>query len=284
MSTFINNIKNHKKLAAICGAVLVAAIAVAVLVCVQANRHEGTTQSNTEKPKVYFEDTDYPVTVRKKDGILEFELDGSKSADLKWNYSVEPTVVAQLEEKSFEKKGKQKLFLTPLAAGYANATFTRSTELAGVHYDVVSIYADFFVSVDQNGEKQLTLNNMRQVGATAGAIDTEQPYLLDKNRILLPKGGDWEVTAEPPAGVPENQFFIYRDTDETGMEFISVAYDRSVVNERAEGEAEDYEAASAYDTVFVLKSASLGQEHRLMFMRNDVQEWALSAAEATDGN
>ncbi|MBR3267446.1 MAG: hypothetical protein IKI58_01760 [Oscillospiraceae bacterium] len=311
MSTFINNIKNHKKLAVICAAVLVAAVAVTVLAFVLANREEKGSR------ELYFEGTDYPVYVTKANQKMKFELDGSKSANLAWTYAAEPGKVAHLSKENSEKKGKLTLSLKALETGYATAVFRRSSEIAGIPYDAVTIYADYYVSENEKGEKSMTLTDMRQVTATVGALDTQYPYLADGSRILLPNGGDWQMTAEIPEGLPEDLFVCYQNFDENGHMCIEVVQkeltlqseipdeyrnlslaelieklseepnqneqnsSQSSAQSEVSGEEAEILLSSVYDTVFVLKSESLGIEQRLQFKLNGNQKWVLCAAEVT---
>lgn len=274
MSNFISNIKKHKKLAVICAAVLAAAVAAAVLASVLAKQKKGP-EPESHKRTLYFEDTDYPVYVTNQGDKLLIELDGSATPELNWTSDLEPYGIARIEPEKDEKNGKYSLSLEPFQSGFAAASFRRSSEIAGLNYDVVTIYADFYISENKEGEMIMTLSDMRQIGSSAGAPDTDTPYLINGSRIYMPNGGDWVLKAEDAQGIPDDHFNSYRNIDENNYEYIEFFYANS---------AEDPEKpeTGASETVLYLESAALGIRQRLEYSLNDNNEWVLCAAEDTD--
>ena len=273
MSNFIRNIKNHKKAAVICAAVLIIAAALTVLAIVHGNR--GGKGSRT----LYFEGSDYPVYVTEYSDKLVFELDGSKTKELSWTSELKPYGIARVDPKQKEKKGKLTYNLEPYQTGYATISFVRSSTIKDISYNVAEIYADFYVAADEKGNLKMSLVGMRQNLATAGALNTDTPYLVDGKCVLLPNGGDWTMTAEIPEGYPRNLFLIYQYTDENGHPYFeTLLYPAAEIRNSPE-----LEGTSVYDTVFVLKSASLGIEQRLQYKLNGDSEWVLSAAGDSNG-
>ena len=70
-------------------------------------------------------------------------------------------------------------------------------------YDAVVITAKVFTAeaaMDQ--PEAVSLSSMWQNTASAGALDTDTPFLLRGNRVYLPMGGDWVLTEQPQEGAP----------------------------------------------------------------------------------
>ena len=108
-------------------------------------------------------------------------------------------------------------------------------------------------------------SDIRQKLSSAGAVDSGTPYILKGNRVILPNGGDWILTAE---NAPDLMYYIDYGTDEDGHKYFEVIKDVSI-----EWTDEEFDKAK-----LVLKSDSLNQKQYLDCYMGDDRTWVLSMA------
>lgn len=268
MKTFIRNIKKHWRLAVICAAVFLIVLTVAVILL----REPSKTGSKSER-QGYLLNTDYPVYVTKQEQNLLLELDGSESVDLQWEISFSDETIAAADHQP-ENRGKRKVVLTPLAVGFTTVSFMRTGEISGYRYDAVRIDADIYVSGDTEAERALYLNDVRLFASDAGAADTATPYLLVENKVILPNGGDWTLTApvdESGEDGAEQRYYIVQEPENEGTPCIVVFRNLNA----PEPESGD---TTEQDTL-LLRSESLGIEKRIECYMNAERNWYLRNAE-----
>lgn len=272
MENFIRNIKNHKKIAVICLSVLLVSIIIVMIVTKfgGGTKINPTVKEHNSDAIGYFEDSDYPVYASQENQTLVIELDGSKSPDLKWENSDSPDNIIAVSDKGEEKDGMLTYVLWPSSTGYATVTFKRSGEIGGFSYDAVNIQVDVIVYTDDENVMYIKISDIRQSTASAGALDSDTPYLLNKNRVIMPNGGDWTLAPADDGGAPEGLYRIMEGVDDSGYSYFDVSKDLSLmINE--DGEPDE----NAVESRLILKSESLGIEKRLDCVMNSEREWLL---------
>ena len=285
MKTFFRNIKEHWLIALVCFLVLAGIIAGAVLLnrSSAADKDGSETASEAESSadpektvttKTYFEDRDYPVKVEDAGDTLTAELDGSKSAELKWVSAAEPAGIIDISESGKETEGRLKVVISPKATGYSTVTFSRSLEVNGFSANIAEIEAEILVYDNEAGEKVIKISDMRESIAAAGALDTKTPYVISGNRVVLPGGGDWELTANTPTGVSKELYVIVDAVDEKGFAYYQVKMDPTRMVTK-DGEFDQ----AAMSSFLLLKSKSLGKEQKLVCSVGEDGKWLLSAVE-----
>ena len=291
LKRFFQNIKEHWIIALICAAVMLTAVTFAVIV----TKNTGLG-GDWERPvrQGYFEDTDYPVYVTERQGNVVIELNGAKTPELQWQTAFTDVTVAVPDPKAKEHSGKLKVTLEPRQTGYTVVSFTRPGKIGEVSYDAAEIHAELYATSEADGTLTLRCSNVYQTLASVGAADTETPYLLVEDRVLLPKGGDWTLTYRRPQGVAADEYYVEPGQDEQGVQMFTVYPRLSPVETRApedlaDGDMppDDEDAAAGADTAaeegLVLKSASLGITVPLACLREDARSYVLCPVEAADG-
>ena len=288
MKNFIKNIREHKAAAAICLLLLAALITAAVLAMKNetnddSSSAEGDGQASGQAESsttVYFKGTDYPVTVtRESNGTLTVEFDGSKSPDSAWGFSTDDTESALVEVKNSEEKDcKMTSTVAPVSMGYAALSFTRSGEVSGIKYNAVTIEAEVCVSADKDGNMQVSLSDIKQNLSSAGALDSETPYMLKDDKVIMPNGGDWVLEPKLADGAPSSLFRIYRLNDVDGMEYFAV----EKVPSALAGVNADAAFKMLAESRLVLKSESLDIEQELECTMTDDRTWKLSVYNADE--
>lgn len=286
MKNFIRNIKEHKIAALICLGV----VALLVLISVLAVRHgskdsddgsssEQASEAEIGEAKRFYEDSDYPLTVTQEGQTLAVSLDGSATPDLAWQSFCTPEGIVTAEFDGEEDGGKVRSVISPEAVGYTTVTYSRSSEIGGMGYDAVSFSLDVYVYADEdNGTMYVRLSGTRQNNSASGAADTDNPYLLDANTVLFPKGiGDWTLTADPDSNAPEGYFNIMQATTDDGLSYFAVVIDSSL--EYNEDGSLNFDAITAK---LLLKSEALGIEQKLKCVMDEERTLTLVEAEETN--
>ena len=276
MSTFIKNIKEHKLIALIC-LLLVAGLITAVILV---NRPSGEdTKENTESTAEtedtateYFKEYDYPVKLTNSDGKLTLVLDGSKTPDLKWETVSETTGVVQISQNGEESEGKLTSVISPIAVGYSTVSYKRTTEMAGYSVDLVTVTAEIMVYEDESSNFVIDISDIRETGSDIGAADTEYPFILKDNRVILPNGGDW--TLEPSSEAPAELFAVMNGVDENDVVYFQVG----IRPEKILGEDGVINTA-ALSSPLILKSESLGIEQKIVCSADSVSSLILKKVE-----
>lgn len=265
MKNFIRNIKEHKLIALICLAVLVVMIVIVAVAVGSSGGSDDEEESAEQKNPVYFEDTDYPTRVEiKEDGRLSVRIESKKADSLKWEVFLNPDEVP-LKDNIYEENGGLYIEMLPESEGYATVVFVKSSEVSGMKCEAVRIELDVYVSSDDKGNMSFYFSDIRQKFSSAGAVDSETPYILKGNRVILPNGGDWILTTEdaPPA-----MYYIEYGIDEENHGYFSVKKDVSI-------DWTDEEYANAK---LVLESESLNKKQYLDCRMGDDRTWVLSVA------
>lgn len=283
MSNFVRNVKQHKVAALVCFLILAAVIAVTVLLMRNEKEQTDLSAPDTEQQEAkdtvteYFTDTDYPVKVTKGGGKLTLALDGAKSPDTAWQTVSDDTeqAVIKAENDGEEKDGILSSVVTPVSVGYAKLTYSKSGELGGIAYNAVTIEAEIYVSVDDENNMSVTLSDIKQSSPQAGALDTDTPYLIDGNRVVMPNGGDWIIVVSLAKGAPANLYIISRNTGDDGVEYLSVEKNPTAV----QGTSLDEIAKIIDDSKIVLVSSSLGIQQPLKCELSSEKTWVLSVSD-----
>ena len=270
MSNFIKNVKQHKIAALISFLVLAVLVVILVLVFKKGSKQDDLTPTDSNaansakiSEEGYFEKSDYPVNVVNSGNELKFELDGSKSPDSEWTVTTDDTESAVLKTSNDgdEKDSKLTVIGKPVSIGYAMLTFTRSGEINGLAYNAVTIEASVCVSENDDGDLQLSLVDISQSTANAGALDSKTPYLLDGDRIIFPAGGDWVLIPVNDENTPYGLLNVYEGVEADGMTYVTV--------ERNVAAVADLDPEAAFKALessrLKLISESLGVEQDLVF-------------------
>ena len=285
MSNFIKNVKQHKVAALISFAVLAVLIVVLVLVMKKGGGSDDELslpdsdggKASQLSEQSYFENSGYPVKVVLSGKELRIELDGSKSPDSEWTVVSDDTEgeVLKTETDGEEKDSKLSVVGTPVSIGYAMLTFTRSGEVKGLAYNAVTIEADISVTSDDDGNLKAAVSDIRQSTSNAGALDTETPFLLDGNTVILPAGGDWVLTPYNENGnIPYGLITVYDGEESDGMKYFVVEKD---VSAAISLEPEDaFKALN--DSKVLLISEELGVE-QLLDLKKSGDRWVLSISD-----
>ena len=277
MKNFIRNIKEHKKAALICLAVLILVIAAAVLAVKLSGGNEEPSEgsssaeeqsSEAAESKSYFAESGYPVSVSERGQSLLISL----KAGAKWEYSMDPAGIVSVDAETAETEENTVYALTPMRPGYTTVSFRQGGVLEGVEYDAVNIQAEITVYADESGTMHIRTEDMRMNSSAPGAADSKTPYLLSGSRVILPNGGDWTLTVEADGDIPEGLYTVMPGTDSEGRSYYDVSMDPSLVTKGGID-------MNALSSRLLLKSESLGIEKRLRCVMNAEREWVLTEAE-----
>lgn len=158
----------------------------------------------------------------------------------------------------------------------AAATTRRSLSLPGTTGTYTSVSIDVDVIVSEDEEKLLTiqLSDIRQNVSDSGALDTDSPFILSGDRVILPKGGDWTLEPYDQENVPEGLYQIGHGVGDDGIPFYVVSMDTSVMVSDDGSISE-----KAMDSVLVLKSEQLGIEKKLKCRMDPTRSWVLYVVE-----
>lgn len=232
-----------------------------------------TPVAETQEPIGYFTDTDHPVYLTSSETELSLRLESHAEDDLAWEVScdLDNKVMIQNDEGS---NGELVSVIKPGSAGYATISYTRSGEIAGVPYTSVSIDVDVIVSEDEEKLLTIQLSDIRQNVSDSGALDTDSPFILSGDRVILPKGGDWTLEPYDQENVPEGLYQIGHGVGDNGIPFYVVSMDTSVMVSDDGSISE-----KAMDSVLVLKSEQLGIEKKLKCRMDPTRSWVLYVVE-----
>ena len=270
MKNFIENIKEHKLLALICFAVVVISVIFAVVLS-SSGGDEKNSPSDTQSPKqdFYFTETDYPVCITETEKGLNIKIESKTDPDIKWQVYAGDDMVP-LTENIVEDKGTLYMNFEPVQTGYSTVSFVKSADIGEISYEIVTIDLDVYVSEDNDGMK-LYFDDIQMYSSQAGAGDTEIPFVLSGDRVILPNGGDWTLSPEEGSGI---LYGIRHLTDEDGTEYFLVNKNIASVL----GQTSEFDPA-ILDKKLILKSEKLGVEYRLEMKTNDENRWTLRVAE-----
>ena len=270
MKNFIENIKEHKLLALICFAVVVISVIFAVVLS-SSGGDEKNSPSDTQSPEqdFYFTETDYPVCITETENGLNVKIESKTDPDIKWQVYAGDDMVP-LTENIVEDKGTLYMNFEPVQTGYSTVSFVKSADIGEISYEIVTIDLDVYVSEDNDGMK-LYFDDIQMYSSQAGAGDTEIPFVLSGDRVILPNGGDWTLSPEEGSGI---LYGIRHLTDEEGTEYFLVNKNIASVL----GQTSEFDPA-ILDKKLILKSEKLGVEYRLEMKTNDENRWTLRVAE-----
>ena len=275
MKNFIRNIKNHWKLALVCLAVLVVIVVITVLVVRSGGSKPPDGSSSGTEPNAssdtvgYFENSDYPVRTLRQDNDLIITLQGTD-----WEYSCQPLDKLYISLESTDD-GTSVYKAAPVDLGYATVTFKKTASLGELSYDTVNIQAEVVVFEEADETLSVRLSDIRENTSASGAMESETPYLLQDNRVIMPNGGDWTLTVSGEGNVPEELYRIMPGVSDEGYSYFDVTKNPGLLIDE-NGEINEELA----NTKLVLSSESLGIEVTLECIMNTEREWILVEAAA----
>ena len=304
MKNMIEKIKTifqkHKKVIIIAAAVLLVLIILMILLLSRgcSNTSEQQTAEKETKVSEYFQNTDYPVRVSYVDKDIRITLGGNKLAEQDWLVDTSNNGVITMIKEDERADGACSVLVTPESVGYTTITFRQTSSVGGLDYDIVRIDADIMVysrdeiSVvsysysdpnanvnDMNKQIEILYTDVKDIRlntSASGAVDSDTPYLLQKDKVILPNGGDWTLTPFEQEKLPEGLYVIrYITTDEKiGCPYYKVKKDTEKLITEDGMLNED-----AMDSCLLLKSESLGIEKKLECTMDSERVWILSEKE-----
>ncbi len=253
--------------------IIAAVILLFIIIAVVLRTGKNTSSKGTTD---YFSQSQYPVTCKEnKDGSLLITLDGSATPELSWSVENESEDLCELTEKSGGKSDVITLHAKPLATGYADFVVKREKEMGEKIYDVAVIRGELIISENADGTFKAHMSEIYQDATTTGGADSEDPYIIEGNRILLPTGGDWtavETTAD--GGEAAGIFDIETGRNDDGIDYIDVypTVDRVVmILGQADVKGENDEQVTAYKNArLIIKSDSQGVSTVYKYRLNDI--------------
>ena len=276
MKNFIKNVKEHKVIALAClGVWLIIALAVMIVITVNnGGTQEPPTESGSSEEKVFFDDSDYPVTVIDQGNDMLIAIKSIKQDDQKWKVFVLPGKKF-LTDNIAEQGNTIFLQLTPTGTGYNTICFVKETKVGNIVCDDVRIEIDFYSAENDDNDLELYFSDIRQTFSSSGALDSKTPFVLKRNRVLFPYGGDWVIS--PEEGTPEGLYSFTEDIDENGISYIEITKNISMLDN-------DINADSLPPSYkLVLSSESLGIKKLMSCYMGNENAWELSLAEDNDG-
>ena len=142
----------------------------------------------------YFDDSYYPVDAKENvDGSLDITLDGSRTPELKWSYEITSPELIEVTKKVKEQDGILTIRIAPLSIGYPEIVFLREGDINGYPYTAGEIITQLLVSEKETGKLSVGMSDIYQHQSYVGAADSETPFLVQGDRILLLNGGDWDI-------------------------------------------------------------------------------------------
>lgn len=219
MKNIIEKILRNKVLRILIPAVLILAI-IAIVLQITFKGGEKTTEES------YFTEFDYPAEVMTDNKGLHIKLDGSESPELSWE------IVSDEEHITVDKAGKEvngqlELLVKPQAEGYANINCKRSGKIGELEYTAVDFNISVLVSADASGKLTVSISDMYQTSAEAGALDSETPFLIDGMWVIFPNGGNWEIFPESE-DLPEGLYSVDFTTNDAGYRCAIITFDPNV--------------------------------------------------------
>lgn len=305
MKNVIEKIRNifqkNKLLSIIALLVLLALIFLIVVLIGRGCSSASDGQKENEKETVissYFQDTDYPVTVSDVGGSIRITLGGSKLSEYDWLVDTKSEGIVTMIKDDVRSESSCSVLVLPEKVGYTTVTLRQVSSVGGLNYDVVRIEADFMVytrdednavsaddtapDADPNGMNEpdealyIEVQDMRLNTSSSGAQDTDSPYLLQQDRVILPNGGDWTLTPFEEDKLPAGLYSIIYvpNDDEIGCPYYEVKMNSAkLINE--DGTINE----ASMNSCLLLKSESLGTEKKLVCAMNAERVWILSEKE-----
>ena len=201
--------------------IAVVIVMVVVSICLRTFSGGGGGKGETSE---YFEGSQYPVTAEvNENGDVLISLDGSATPDLSWAAVNETMDLCEVKAKSKEKNGIISVLIKPLAPGYASVVFSRERTIDDESYVVARIHVEVIIVKEDDGTLKSEISDIYLDSSSAGAVETANPFVIEGTRVIMPKGGDWEVietTAE--GGASAGVYGIYHGRDDDGKDFIDV--------------------------------------------------------------
>ncbi len=236
---------SSKKFVLILGIIFVALLLALVIIQLVSGKKKKTECTDI------FADTDYPCCYWMDKEVMQFKLDGSKTADLLWDVRVRDSEVLEVGIKGEEKNGKATYTFTPQKEGTTEVFFYRKRTFEEKEYDAVKISLPMYVSKEEGAFviKIMDYAALEDFGCVLCGNSTEYPYLLNNQdgvaSILFLKGkGNWTLSADGTVSletvfVSEAETLIYvRDNRET-LQYILHPSTEEVSSEEAEANSED---------------------------------------------
>lgn len=243
----------------IIAAVAVIFVVAAVIIRLVSDPSAGETES-------YFSQSQYPASCEeRKDGSVYVTVDGSATPDLSWIVTNETEDLCDVATVRGEKDNVLTVSVSPKEAGYASVLFSREMEVYGQTRQAVVIHFEGVVEEDDDGNMWMRVSDIYQDAASFGAADTDTPYIIEGSQVLLPGGGDWELSEikDDAEGQDEGLFTMMNGTNDDHVWYLA-AYPSEGVDEDA-----------LSDVRFELKSEKLGITQRLKYRINEIGDGEL---------
>ena len=292
MNSIIQKIKEHRIISTIIAVLLCAAIIVVIFLLSgtpTGKKADSSSSGDAVTETDYFKDSDYPVHITAKGTEINIKLDGSKTPELTWDTAIEPGGIIFAENDAKEDNGVLNSLVKPKGGGYVTISYVRSAEIAGRKYAVAKIDVDIIATAADDGTISVSVSDVRQGLASAGAVDTETPYILEGNKVILPNGGDWTLTPPEVSDDAYPLYTIYSGYDEEGFQYFSVtrnistyynSFEESISSDESSETSSSAQGTEAENNdELILKSESLKTEQKLRCTLDENREWILVTAE-----
>ena len=292
MNSIIQKIKEHRIISTIIAVLLCAAIIVVIFLLSgtpTGKKADSSSSGDAVTETDYFKDSDYPVHITAKGTEINIKLDGSKTPELTWDTAIEPGGIIFAENDAKEDNGVLNSLVKPKGGGYVTISYVRSAEIAGRKYAVAKIDVDIIATAADDGTISVSVSDVRQALASVGAVDTETPYILEGNKVILPNGGDWTLTPPEVSDDAYPLYTIYSGYDEEGFQYFSVtrnistyynSFEESISSDESSETSSAAQGTEAENNdELILKSESLKTEQKLRCALDENREWILVTAE-----
>ena len=292
MNSIIQKIKEHRIISTIIAVLLCAAIIVVIFLLSgtpTGKKADSSSSGDAVTETDYFKDSDYPVHITEKGTEINIKLDGSKTPELTWDTAIEPGGIIFAENDAKEDNGVLNSLVKPKGGGYVTISYVRSAEIAGRKYAVAKIDVDIIATAADDGTISVSVSDVRQALASVGAVDTETPYILEGNKVILPNGGDWTLTPPEVSDDAYPLYTIYSGYDEEGFQYFSVtrnistyynSFEESISSDESSETSSAAQGTEAENNdELILKSESLKTEQKLRCALDENREWILVTAE-----
>ncbi len=253
MEKLMDFIKNHR-IAAIGAAVLILLLILAAIILLSLSDDSNDEQDDR---LCFFADTGKPVYVSRDENKLILEISGYDSSDLSWGISPELNKLYHSDYNT-DDNGNLTVTLSPMSQGYLTIDISQAGKIGEMDYKAVSVTVDIMINNGESGVLNCLLGDIHQQLSAAGALDTDTPYLIKDNKVFLPCGGDWELTAEYPQDTENKPYEVYTgSSDDNDIFFYGVNVNNTMLSSYFESNGAE---SSNENGRLILKSQQLEKE------------------------
>ncbi len=237
----INETKETKpsiKLIIILAAILLAALIITLLVVF-----------NYRQYTRLFQDTDYPVAFKEKDGSIVVTVKDKSGNDTVWFASCTDADFVTIEPKGKTSSKKAKYIIKPGNIGVTDITFSKPLNIGGLVINETGIVFHAYVSETTEGNRLEFIGDAElSYGLNILAKDSDHPVILREDAYSEENGlagnlcfvngiGDWEVKAD------NDDIYIY-DYEEDGRVYMYLGYAPEATIVTLEEDSEDIEISA----------------------------------------